>query len=122
HNRVIHVRGGVLVESSQSSESSIGVSFTTCGSNVHSTTGHNDFEHFKIGLPVTLRIDQSIVKRHDKTPYEISRERIPDISYFYVFGCPVFIHNHKDHLGKFDAKADDGYFVGYYNLGLLTTT
>ncbi|GJZ12728.1 retrovirus-related pol polyprotein from transposon TNT 1-94 [Tanacetum coccineum] len=24
-----------------------------------------------------------------------------------------FIHNHKDHLGKFDAKADDGYFLGY---------
>ncbi|GJY76443.1 retrovirus-related pol polyprotein from transposon TNT 1-94 [Tanacetum coccineum] len=48
-----------------------------------------------------------IVKRHDKTPYEIFRERIPDISYFHVFGCPVFIHNHKDHLGKFDAKADD---------------
>ncbi|GJV96635.1 retrovirus-related pol polyprotein from transposon TNT 1-94 [Tanacetum coccineum] len=44
---------------------------------------------------------------------EYSRERIPDISYFHVFGCPVFIHNHKDHLGKFDAKADDGYFLGY---------
>nr|GEW83521.1 retrovirus-related Pol polyprotein from transposon TNT 1-94 [Tanacetum cinerariifolium] len=55
-----------------------------------------------------------IIKRHDKTPYEIFKERIPDISYFYVFGCPVFIHNHKDHLGKFDAKADDGYFLGYF--------
>ncbi|GJY25341.1 retrovirus-related pol polyprotein from transposon TNT 1-94 [Tanacetum coccineum] len=40
-------------------------------------------------------------------------ERIPDISYLHVFRCPVFIHNHKDHLGKFDAKADDGYFLGY---------
>ncbi|GJS75219.1 retrovirus-related pol polyprotein from transposon TNT 1-94 [Tanacetum coccineum] len=27
--------------------------------------------------------------------------------------CPMFIHNHKDHLGKFYAKADDGYFLGY---------
>ncbi|GJS95666.1 retrovirus-related pol polyprotein from transposon TNT 1-94 [Tanacetum coccineum] len=54
-----------------------------------------------------------IVKRHDKTPYEIFRERIPDISYFHMFRCPMFIHNHKDHLGKFDAKADDGYFLGY---------
>ncbi|GJV99367.1 retrovirus-related pol polyprotein from transposon TNT 1-94 [Tanacetum coccineum] len=44
---------------------------------------------------------------------EYSRERIPDISYFHVFGCPMFIHNHKDHLGKFDAKADDRYFLGY---------
>ncbi|GJW58117.1 retrovirus-related pol polyprotein from transposon TNT 1-94 [Tanacetum coccineum] len=49
-----------------------------------------------------------IVKRYDNTPYEIYREMIPDISYFHVFGCPVFIHNHKDHIGKFDAKADDG--------------
>ncbi|GJY40128.1 retrovirus-related pol polyprotein from transposon TNT 1-94 [Tanacetum coccineum] len=57
-----------------------------------------------------------IVKRHDKTPYEIFRERIPDISYFHVFGCPVFIHNHKDHLGKFDAKADNGYFLGYSSI------
>ncbi|GJS11792.1 retrovirus-related pol polyprotein from transposon TNT 1-94 [Tanacetum coccineum] len=40
-------------------------------------------------------------------------ERIPDINYFHVFGCPVFIHNYKDHLGKFNAKADDGYFLGY---------
>ncbi|GJZ08413.1 retrovirus-related pol polyprotein from transposon TNT 1-94 [Tanacetum coccineum] len=54
-----------------------------------------------------------IVKIHDKTSYEIFRERILDISYFYVFGCPVFIHNHKDHLSKFDAKVDDGYFLGY---------
>ncbi|GKB65908.1 retrovirus-related pol polyprotein from transposon TNT 1-94 [Tanacetum coccineum] len=43
----------------------------------------------------------------------LSKERIPDISYFYVFGCLVLIHNHKDHLRKFDAKADDGYFLGY---------
>ncbi|GJX08080.1 retrovirus-related pol polyprotein from transposon TNT 1-94 [Tanacetum coccineum] len=54
-----------------------------------------------------------IVKIHDRTPYEIFRERILDISYFHVFGCLVFIHNHKDYLGKFDAKADDGYFLGY---------
>nr|GEX09890.1 retrovirus-related Pol polyprotein from transposon TNT 1-94 [Tanacetum cinerariifolium] len=54
-----------------------------------------------------------IVKRHDKNSYEIFREIIPYISYFHVFGCPVFIHNDKNHLGKFDAKADDGYFLGY---------
>ncbi|GJW47413.1 retrovirus-related pol polyprotein from transposon TNT 1-94 [Tanacetum coccineum] len=54
-----------------------------------------------------------IIKRHDKTPYEIFKERILDISYFNAFGCHVFIHNHKDHLGKFEAKANDGYFLGY---------
>nr|GEZ70652.1 retrovirus-related Pol polyprotein from transposon TNT 1-94 [Tanacetum cinerariifolium] len=25
----------------------------------------------------------------------------------------VYIHSHKDHLGKFDEKADDGYLFGY---------
>ncbi|GJS11529.1 retrovirus-related pol polyprotein from transposon TNT 1-94 [Tanacetum coccineum] len=45
-----------------------------------------------------------IIKRHDKTPYEIFRERISDISYFHVSACLVFIHNHKDHLSKFNAK------------------
>ncbi|GJY96288.1 retrovirus-related pol polyprotein from transposon TNT 1-94 [Tanacetum coccineum] len=32
--------------------------------------------------------------------------------------CNVYIHNHKDHIGKFDEKADDGYLRGY---SLLTT-
>ncbi|GKC08108.1 retrovirus-related pol polyprotein from transposon TNT 1-94 [Tanacetum coccineum] len=29
------------------------------------------------------------------------------------FGCPVIILNTIDHLGKFDGKADEGFFVGY---------
>ncbi|GKE79009.1 hypothetical protein Tco_1545129, partial [Tanacetum coccineum] len=29
------------------------------------------------------------------------------------FGCPVTILNTLDHLGKFDGKADEGFFVGY---------
>ncbi|GKD89044.1 retrovirus-related pol polyprotein from transposon TNT 1-94 [Tanacetum coccineum] len=55
----------------------------------------------------------TIVKRPLKTPYEIFCKRIPNISFLHVFGCPVYIHNHKDHLGKFDEKADDGYLLGY---------
>ncbi|GJS94422.1 retrovirus-related pol polyprotein from transposon TNT 1-94 [Tanacetum coccineum] len=54
-----------------------------------------------------------IVKRHGKTSYDVFRGRSPDISYFHVFGCPVHIHNHMDHLGKFDEKADDGFFLSY---------
>ncbi|GKE49202.1 hypothetical protein Tco_1480460, partial [Tanacetum coccineum] len=38
---------------------------------------------------------------------------LPNIEYLHVFGCPLFIHNHKDHLGKFDEKVDDGYFLRY---------
>nr|GEU70918.1 hypothetical protein [Tanacetum cinerariifolium] len=54
-----------------------------------------------------------IVKRHRKIAYEVFRGRAPDISYFYVFCCPVHIHNHRDHLGTFDEKADDEFFLGY---------
>ncbi|GJX22158.1 putative ribonuclease H-like domain-containing protein [Tanacetum coccineum] len=31
--------------------------------------------------------------------------------------CPVTILNTLDHLGKFDGKADEGFFVGYYMQG-----
>ncbi|GKF93512.1 retrovirus-related pol polyprotein from transposon TNT 1-94 [Tanacetum coccineum] len=30
-----------------------------------------------------------------------------------LFGCPVTILNTIDHLGKFDGKADEGFFIGY---------
>ncbi|GJS54453.1 retrovirus-related pol polyprotein from transposon TNT 1-94 [Tanacetum coccineum] len=55
----------------------------------------------------------TIVKRHLKTPYEIFHKRIPNINFLHVFGCPVYIHNYKNHLGKFDEKANDGYLLGY---------
>ncbi|GJT25453.1 retrovirus-related pol polyprotein from transposon TNT 1-94 [Tanacetum coccineum] len=55
----------------------------------------------------------TIVKRHLKTPYEIFHKRIPNINFLHLFRCPVYIHNHKDYLGKFDEKADDGYLLGY---------
>ncbi|GJW08124.1 retrovirus-related pol polyprotein from transposon TNT 1-94 [Tanacetum coccineum] len=55
----------------------------------------------------------TIVKRHLKTPYEIFRKRILNINFLHVFGCLVYIYNHKDQLGKFDEKADDGYLLRY---------
>ena len=49
-----------------------------------------------------------------KTLYELFRERKPNISYFHPFGCKCFIlNNGKDNLGKFDAKNDEGIFLGY---------
>ncbi|GJS01040.1 ribonuclease H-like domain-containing protein [Tanacetum coccineum] len=35
------------------------------------------------------------------------------LSFMRPFGCPVTILNTIDHLGKFDGKADEGFFVGY---------
>ncbi|GKA65057.1 putative ribonuclease H-like domain-containing protein [Tanacetum coccineum] len=39
--------------------------------------------------------------------------RKPALSFIRPFGCPVTILNTLDHLGKFDGKSDDGFFVGY---------
>ncbi|KAJ9542409.1 hypothetical protein OSB04_028915 [Centaurea solstitialis] len=54
-----------------------------------------------------------IVKRFKKTAYELIRGRKPNIEYFHIFGCNCYIKNDRDALGKFDAKADDGFLVGY---------
>ncbi|GJY00062.1 putative ribonuclease H-like domain-containing protein [Tanacetum coccineum] len=54
-----------------------------------------------------------IIKPYNKAPYELFRGRKPDLSFMRPFGCPVTILNTIDHLGKFDGKADEGFFVGY---------
>ncbi|GJV83354.1 putative ribonuclease H-like domain-containing protein [Tanacetum coccineum] len=47
------------------------------------------------------------------TPYELFNGRSPAIGFLRPFGYHVMILNTLDHLGKFDAKGDEGYFVGY---------
>nr|GEV89123.1 reverse transcriptase domain-containing protein [Tanacetum cinerariifolium] len=42
-----------------------------------------------------------------------SKGRTPALSFMRPFGCHVTILNTLDHLGKFDGKANEGYFVGY---------
>ncbi|GJS66652.1 putative ribonuclease H-like domain-containing protein [Tanacetum coccineum] len=54
-----------------------------------------------------------VIKPHNKTPYELIRGRPLLIDFMKPFGCPVTILNTRDHLGKFDGKADEGFFVGY---------
>ncbi|GKD08272.1 retrovirus-related pol polyprotein from transposon TNT 1-94 [Tanacetum coccineum] len=54
-----------------------------------------------------------VIQPHNKTPYELIRGRTPLIDFMKHFGCPVTILNTMDHLGKFDGKADEGFFVGY---------
>ncbi|GJV15306.1 retrovirus-related pol polyprotein from transposon TNT 1-94 [Tanacetum coccineum] len=41
------------------------------------------------------------------------RGRTPALSFMRPFGCHVTILNTIDHLGKFEGKADEGFFVGY---------
>ncbi|GJR25584.1 putative ribonuclease H-like domain-containing protein [Tanacetum coccineum] len=54
-----------------------------------------------------------VVKPHNKTPYELFHGRTPTLSIMRPFRCLVTILNTIDHLGKFDGKADEGFFVGY---------
>nr|GEW31893.1 hypothetical protein [Tanacetum cinerariifolium] len=54
-----------------------------------------------------------VVKPHNKTPYELFHGRTPTLSFIRPFGCPVTILNTKDHLGKFNGKSNEGFFVGY---------
>ncbi|GJW30896.1 ribonuclease H-like domain-containing protein [Tanacetum coccineum] len=54
-----------------------------------------------------------VAKPHNQTPYELFHGRTPTLSFMRPFGCPVTILNTIDHLGKFDGKADEGFFVGY---------
>ncbi|GKB03274.1 putative ribonuclease H-like domain-containing protein [Tanacetum coccineum] len=52
-------------------------------------------------------------KYHNKTPYELFNGRSPAIRFLRPFGCHIMILNTLDNLGKFDAKGDEGYFVGH---------
>ncbi|GKB20175.1 ribonuclease H-like domain-containing protein [Tanacetum coccineum] len=54
-----------------------------------------------------------VIKPHNKTPYEFFLGRKPSLGFMRTFGCHVTILNTIDHLGKFDGKADEGFFVGY---------
>ncbi|GJR49305.1 uncharacterized mitochondrial protein-like protein [Tanacetum coccineum] len=54
-----------------------------------------------------------VIKPYNKTPYELFLGRNPALSFMRPFGCPVTIFNTIDHIGKFDGKADEGFFVGF---------
>nr|GEV74856.1 hypothetical protein [Tanacetum cinerariifolium] len=52
-------------------------------------------------------------KSHNKTSYELFNCRSPAIGFLKPFGCHVMILNTLDHLGKFEAKGDECYFIRY---------
>ncbi|GKD53303.1 retrovirus-related pol polyprotein from transposon TNT 1-94, partial [Tanacetum coccineum] len=58
--------------------------------------------------------NRSLIRiRYNKTPYELMQDKKSDLSFFHVFGSLYYPTNDHDDLGKFDAKADIGIFVGY---------
>ncbi|GJW75710.1 putative ribonuclease H-like domain-containing protein [Tanacetum coccineum] len=54
-----------------------------------------------------------VIKPHNKTPYKLFNGRTPTISFMRPFGYLVTILNTLDHPGKFNGKANEGFFIGY---------
>nr|GEW55771.1 putative ribonuclease H-like domain-containing protein [Tanacetum cinerariifolium] len=51
--------------------------------------------------------------RHGKTPYELLHNKLPDLSFFHVFGALCYPINISENLGKLQPKADIGIFICY---------
>ncbi|GJS00484.1 retrovirus-related pol polyprotein from transposon TNT 1-94, partial [Tanacetum coccineum] len=58
--------------------------------------------------------NRSIIRlRHGKTPYEHLHNKLPDLSFFHVFGALCYPTNDSENLGKLQPKAVIGIFIGY---------
>ncbi|GJU80316.1 retrovirus-related pol polyprotein from transposon TNT 1-94 [Tanacetum coccineum] len=58
--------------------------------------------------------NHSIIRlRHGKTPYELLNDKLPDLSFFHVFGALCYPTNNSENLGKLQPKADISIFIGY---------
>ncbi|GJR44677.1 putative ribonuclease H-like domain-containing protein [Tanacetum coccineum] len=88
----------------------------------HMRLGHVNFktidklvkENLVRGLPTKrFENDQTYVACLKGKQQQSPLSRKPALSFMRPFGCPVTILNTIDHLGKFDGKADEGFFVGY---------
>nr|GFA63601.1 hypothetical protein [Tanacetum cinerariifolium] len=55
-----------------------------------------------------------VVERRNRTLIEAARTiKLPDLSFFYVFGALCYPTNDSENLGKLQPKADIGIFIGY---------
>nr|GEV31509.1 retrovirus-related Pol polyprotein from transposon TNT 1-94 [Tanacetum cinerariifolium] len=58
--------------------------------------------------------NQSIIQLyHGKTPYELLHNKLPGLSFLYVFCALCYPTNDSENLGKLQLKADIGIFIGY---------
>nr|GEY88738.1 ribonuclease H-like domain-containing protein [Tanacetum cinerariifolium] len=75
----------------------------------------NQFCEIKEAVNIACYVQNRVlvVKPHNKTPYELFHGRTSTLSFMRLFGCPVTILHTIEHLGKFDGKADEDFFVGY---------
>ncbi|GKA17579.1 retrovirus-related pol polyprotein from transposon TNT 1-94 [Tanacetum coccineum] len=51
--------------------------------------------------------NRSIIRLHNgKAPYELLHDKLPDLSFFHVFGALCYLTNDSENLGKLQPKAD----------------
>nr|GEU70353.1 hypothetical protein [Tanacetum cinerariifolium] len=56
--------------------------------------------------------NRSIIRlHHRKTPYELLHNKLPDLSFLYVFGALCYPTNDSENLGKLQPKVDIGIFI-----------
>nr|GEU64536.1 hypothetical protein [Tanacetum cinerariifolium] len=58
--------------------------------------------------------NRSIIRLcHGKTPYELLHNKLPDLSFLYMFGALCYPTNDSENLGKLQPKDDIRIFIGY---------
>nr|GFA71836.1 retrovirus-related Pol polyprotein from transposon TNT 1-94 [Tanacetum cinerariifolium] len=58
--------------------------------------------------------NRSIIRLcHEKTPYELLHNKLPDLSFLYVFGALCYSTSDSENLEKLQPKADIRIFIGY---------
>ena len=60
----------------------------------------------------TLWIECKSGKKTNKTPHELWFGHSPIVKYFRIFGSKCYIKRDDD-IGNFDARSDEGMFLGY---------
>nr|GFB25302.1 uncharacterized mitochondrial protein AtMg00810-like [Tanacetum cinerariifolium] len=58
-------------------------------------------------------VSQTLRDYYEETPYEILHNKLPDLSFFYVFGALCYPTNDNENLVKLQPKTDIGIFIGY---------
>ncbi|GJV40065.1 putative ribonuclease H-like domain-containing protein [Tanacetum coccineum] len=76
--------------------------------------GPKDSKNVSTGAPIIKDLESdSNDEKKPKFKVEKKTGRKHALSFMRPFGCLVTILNTIDHLGKFDGKADEGFFIGY---------
>nr|GEX28262.1 ribonuclease H-like domain-containing protein [Tanacetum cinerariifolium] len=58
-------------------------------------------------------VNKTLHDYYEETPYELLHSKLPDLSFFHVFGALFYLANDSENLGQLQPKADIGIFNGY---------